>query len=156
MSVKVKCPDPGVASHDQKPDRGIVSGIKSPPVSRTSPPPTGFTLIGALCQSSVFLWKYHLEQTCAPFRSQKVTISFSSSLHCGGHCYDLWTMIKGVDVEMVSFFFCTNISVFFVQHPYGLSLKMVAFLRNGDNIQNWSNIIGTRLRMGWYRKHYSH
>ena len=26
---------PGVASHDQKPDRGIVSGIKSPPLART-------------------------------------------------------------------------------------------------------------------------
>ena len=39
LSVKVKCPDPGVASHDQKPDRGIVSGIKSPPLARTPPPP---------------------------------------------------------------------------------------------------------------------
>ena len=40
LSVKVKCPDPGVASHDQKPDRGIVSGIKSLPLARTpSPPP---------------------------------------------------------------------------------------------------------------------
>ena len=38
----------GVASHDKKPDRGIVSGIKSPPLARTPPPPTGFTLIGAL------------------------------------------------------------------------------------------------------------
>ena len=46
LSVKVKCPDPGVALHDQKPDRGIVSGIKSPPLARTPPP--GFTLIGAL------------------------------------------------------------------------------------------------------------
>ena len=36
-----------VASHDQKPDRGIVSGMKSPPLAPT-PPPTGFTLIGAL------------------------------------------------------------------------------------------------------------
>ena len=35
LSVKVKCPDPGVASHDQKPDRGIVSGIKFPPLART-------------------------------------------------------------------------------------------------------------------------
>ena len=42
LSVKVKWPDPGVASHDQKPDRGIVSGIKSPPLARTpSPPPHG-------------------------------------------------------------------------------------------------------------------
>ena len=41
LSVKVKCPDPGVASHDQKPDRGIVSGIKSPPLARTPPPPHG-------------------------------------------------------------------------------------------------------------------
>ena len=47
LSVKVKCPYSEVASHDQKPDRGIVSGIKSPPLART-PPPTGFTLIGAL------------------------------------------------------------------------------------------------------------
>ena len=39
LSVKVKCPDPGVASHDQKPDRGIVSGIKSSPLARTPPPP---------------------------------------------------------------------------------------------------------------------
>ena len=39
----------GVASHDQKPDRGIVSGVRSPPLARTPPPPppTGFTLIGA-------------------------------------------------------------------------------------------------------------
>ena len=37
LSVKVKCPDPGVASHDQEPDRGIVSGIKSPPLARTPP-----------------------------------------------------------------------------------------------------------------------
>ena len=36
-SVKVKCPDPGVASHDQKPDMGTVSGIKSPPLARTPP-----------------------------------------------------------------------------------------------------------------------
>ena len=35
--VKVKCPDPGVASHNQKPDMGIVSGIKSPPLARTPP-----------------------------------------------------------------------------------------------------------------------
>ena len=33
-----KCPDPGVASHDQKPDRGDVSGIKSLPLARTAPP----------------------------------------------------------------------------------------------------------------------
>ena len=39
LSVKVKSPDPGVASHDQKPDRGIDSGIKSPPLARTPPPP---------------------------------------------------------------------------------------------------------------------
>ena len=39
LSVKVKCPDPGVASHDQKPDRGIVSGIKSPPLAHTPPSP---------------------------------------------------------------------------------------------------------------------
>ena len=38
LSVKVKCPDPGVASHDQKPDRGIVSGVKSPPLARTPLP----------------------------------------------------------------------------------------------------------------------
>ena len=31
------CPDPGVASHDQKPDRGIVPGIKYPPLARTPP-----------------------------------------------------------------------------------------------------------------------
>ena len=37
LLVKVKCPDPGVTSHDQKPDRGIVSGIKSPPLARTPP-----------------------------------------------------------------------------------------------------------------------
>ena len=37
LSVKVKYPDPGVALHDQKPDRGIVSGIKSPPLARTPP-----------------------------------------------------------------------------------------------------------------------
>ena len=30
---------PRVASHDQKPDRGVVSGIKSPPLARTLPPP---------------------------------------------------------------------------------------------------------------------
>ena len=47
MESGAKCPDPGVASHDQKPDRGDVSGIKSLPLART-PPPTGFTLIGAL------------------------------------------------------------------------------------------------------------
>ena len=41
LSVKVKCPDPGVASHDQKPDSGIVSGIKSPPLARTPPTPDG-------------------------------------------------------------------------------------------------------------------
>ena len=39
LSVKVKCPDPRVASHDQKPDMGIVSGIKSPPLARFPPPP---------------------------------------------------------------------------------------------------------------------
>ena len=39
LSVKVNRTDPGVASHDQKPDRGIVSGIKSPPLARTPPPP---------------------------------------------------------------------------------------------------------------------
>ena len=51
LSVRVKCPDPGVASHDQKPNRGIVSGIKSLPLARTPPPPpTGFTLIDALDQ----------------------------------------------------------------------------------------------------------
>ena len=33
--------DPGVASHDQKPDRGIVSGIKSPSLARTPPRPHG-------------------------------------------------------------------------------------------------------------------
>ena len=38
LSVKVKCPNPGVASHDQKPDMGIASGIKSPPLARTPPP----------------------------------------------------------------------------------------------------------------------
>ena len=38
-AVQVKCPDPGVDSHDQKRDRGIVSGIKSPPLTRTPPPP---------------------------------------------------------------------------------------------------------------------
>ena len=49
LSVKVNCPDPWVASHDQKPDMGIASGIKSPPLARIPPPPpTGFTLIGAL------------------------------------------------------------------------------------------------------------
>ena len=37
LSVRVKCPDPRVASHDQKPDRGIVSGVKSPPLPRTPP-----------------------------------------------------------------------------------------------------------------------
>ena len=37
LSVKVECPDPGVASHDQKPDRGIDSGIKSPPLALTPP-----------------------------------------------------------------------------------------------------------------------
>ena len=47
LLVKVKCPNPGVASHDQKPHSRIVSGIKSPPLARTPPPPTGFTLIGA-------------------------------------------------------------------------------------------------------------
>ena len=31
----------GVASHDQKPDKGIVSGIKSPPLARTPPRPHG-------------------------------------------------------------------------------------------------------------------
>ena len=36
---KSHVPPPGVASHDQKPDRGIVSGIKSPPLARTRPPP---------------------------------------------------------------------------------------------------------------------
>ena len=35
---KSKCPDPGVASHDQKPHRGKVSGIKSLPLARTPPP----------------------------------------------------------------------------------------------------------------------
>ena len=45
---KSKCPDPGVTLHDHKPDKGIVSGIKSPPLARTPPPPpTGFTLIDA-------------------------------------------------------------------------------------------------------------
>ena len=39
LSVKVKCPDPWVASHNQKPDMGIASGIKSPPLARTPPPP---------------------------------------------------------------------------------------------------------------------
>ena len=43
---KSNVPTPG-SLHDQKPDMGIVSGIKSPPLART-PPPTGFTLIGAL------------------------------------------------------------------------------------------------------------
>ena len=37
-SELIKCPDPGVASHDQKPNRGIVSGTKSPPFARTPPP----------------------------------------------------------------------------------------------------------------------
>ena len=41
LSVKVKCPDPWVASHDQKPDMEIVSGIKALPLARTPPPPHG-------------------------------------------------------------------------------------------------------------------
>ena len=36
---KSNVPTPGVASHDQKPDRGIVSGIKSLPLACTPPPP---------------------------------------------------------------------------------------------------------------------
>ena len=38
LSVKVKCPNPGVASHHQNPEMGIVSGIKSSPLVRTPPP----------------------------------------------------------------------------------------------------------------------
>ena len=46
---KSNVPTPG-SLHDQKPDKGVVSGIKSPPLARTPlpPSPTGFTLIGAL------------------------------------------------------------------------------------------------------------
>ena len=63
--MKVKCPDHGVASHDQKPDRGIVSGIKFPPFART-PPPTGFTLIGALGVNidSVINFSNHIGELC--------------------------------------------------------------------------------------------
>lgn len=39
LSVKVKCPDPGTASHEQNPNWGIAPGIKSPPPARTSPTP---------------------------------------------------------------------------------------------------------------------
>ena len=58
LSVKVKCPDPGVASHDQKPDSGDSPRhqIPSPcPHSPPPPPPTGFTLIGALYNDLVEL-----------------------------------------------------------------------------------------------------
>ena len=50
---KSNVPTPG-SLQDQKPDMGVVSGIKSPPLARTAlpppptPTPTGFTLIGAL------------------------------------------------------------------------------------------------------------
>ena len=47
LSVKVKCPDPGVASHDQKPDNGDSPRHQIPAPCPHSPL-TGFTLIGAL------------------------------------------------------------------------------------------------------------
>ena len=38
---------PGSLHTIKSPTKGIVSGIKSPPLARNPPPPTGFTLIGA-------------------------------------------------------------------------------------------------------------
>ena len=46
LLVKVKCPDPGVASHDQKPDSGDSLRHQIPTPCPHSPA-TGFTLIGA-------------------------------------------------------------------------------------------------------------
>ena len=43
---------PGSLRTIKSPTRGIVSGIKSPPLARTPHPPTGFTLIGALVSIS--------------------------------------------------------------------------------------------------------
>ena len=40
---------PGSLRTVKSPTAGIVPGIKSPPLARTPPPPTGLTLIGALC-----------------------------------------------------------------------------------------------------------
>ena len=57
LSVKVKCPDPWVASHDQKPDMGIVSGIKSPPLARTPPPHPHRIYIDRCIRSSRWLWR---------------------------------------------------------------------------------------------------
>ena len=39
LSVKVKCPDPGVASHDQKPDSGDSPRHQIPSPCLHSPPP---------------------------------------------------------------------------------------------------------------------
>ena len=44
---KSNVPTPGSLRTIKSPTAGIVPGIKSPPLART-PPPTGFTLIGAL------------------------------------------------------------------------------------------------------------
>ena len=45
---KSNVPTPGSLRTIESPTAGIVSGINSPPLARTPPPPTGFTLIGAL------------------------------------------------------------------------------------------------------------
>ena len=46
---KSNVPTPGSLHTIKSPKAGIVPGIKSPPLARTPPPPpTGFTLIGAL------------------------------------------------------------------------------------------------------------
>ena len=52
LLVKIKCPDPGV---DQKPDRGLVSGIKSPPLACTPPPPPHGIYIDRCISSDILL-----------------------------------------------------------------------------------------------------
>ena len=46
---------PQVASHDQKPNRGIVSGIKSPPLARTPPPPPPYGIYIDRCIITPFV-----------------------------------------------------------------------------------------------------
>ena len=50
---KSNVPTPGSLHTIKSPTAGIVPGIKSPPLARTSPPPTGFTLIGALKKGQI-------------------------------------------------------------------------------------------------------
>ena len=68
LSVKVKCTDPGVALHDQKPDMGDSLRHQIPAPCPHSPP-TGFTLIGAKNRKtndacSFDSWKARRQRIC--------------------------------------------------------------------------------------------